>query len=370
MSGEKTHAPTQKRLDDARKRGEVSQSKEIPILLKYAVFLLLLQVSFDYGWSRLKDFVGMCIAFVRYAHEQSLAALFDSFFGLTLLVLAIWVCPLVFSGVTGIFMQIGILFSAEAAKPSFKKFDVVGNIKNMVSGQTLIQLLLTLLKVIIFIWVAVRLVYGWMPDTLQLQRVSLSVMGDFALDHLRTLLMLSLMLFAAFAAIDWFVTRTFFIRKMRMSHQDMVDEHKQTEGDPHVKSHRRQEHRSILNSSLSKVGQAKVVVNNPTHISVALDYEPGVHDLPFILAIETDDMALLMRRKALEMGIPLVTHVKLARALLRDGEVDAYIPSECVALTAEVFRHIMEQMKALEESQTEQQQAGDKDANPNDGTLQ
>jgi flagellar biosynthesis protein FlhB len=100
-----------------------------------------------------------------------------------------------------------------------------------------------------------------------------------------------------------------------------------------------------LNSSLERTSKAKLVVNNPTHISVALDYEPGIHDLPFILAMETDDMALLMRRQALAAGIPLVTQIELARGLYRDGEVDSYIPSQHVALAAEVFRQVLEQLK-------------------------
>ena len=109
-----------------------------------------------------------------------------------------------------------------------------------------------------------------------------------------------------------------------------------------MKQKRKKEHRSILNSSLSRVGNAKAVVADPTHISVALDYEPGKHDLPYILAMGTDEEALRIRKEAKKNGIPIIVNVKLARMLYQDCEEDEYIQKEHLELAAQVFKAVMQ----------------------------
>jgi len=132
------------------------------------------------------------------------------------------------------------------------------------------------------------------------------------------------------------------IKTLRMSKHDVKDERKQSDGDPQMKNTRRQQHRSLINSSLNKMGGAKAIVANPTHISVALDYEPGKHDVPFILAMGEDDDALRMRQFAKEKGIPIIVNVKLARMLYQDCEEDEYIQKEHLELAAQVFKAVMQ----------------------------
>ena len=106
-----------------------------------------------------------------------------------------------------------------------------------------------------------------------------------------------------------------------------------------------QMHKSLLNASLSRVSAAKAVVANPTHISIALDYEPGKYDLPYVLAMGVDEDALRIRETAKQYGIPVIVNVKLARMIYQDCEEDEYIKKDHLVLAAEVFRAVLQLSK-------------------------
>jgi flagellar biosynthesis protein FlhB len=153
---------------------------------------------------------------------------------------------------------------------------------------------------------------------------------------------MTLSIFIVLGILDWVVEKYNLQKNLMMSHQDLADEYKETVGNPHTLSARRRERLNILNSSLNRVGEAKVVVANPTHISVALDYEPGTHDLPYVIAMGVDHDALRIREKAKELGIPVIVNVPLARGLYRDCEEDEYIKREHLELAAQVFRVVLQ----------------------------
>jgi len=238
--------------------------------------------------------------------------------------------------------QIGFLVAPQAVMPSFKKFDAVSNLKNMFSTKSLVQLLISIVKVFILGWVGYLVFKDNMEAIVYSYRSGMGPFFQILMHVLKTIIFVSLAVFIVLAAIDWAVVYFNHIKTLRMSKHDVKDEMKQSDGDPQMKNTRRQQHRSLINSSLNRMGGAKAIVANPTHISVALDYEPGKHDVPFILAMGEDDDALRMRQFAKEKGIPIIVNVKLARMLYQDCEEDEYIQKEHLELAAQVFKAVMQ----------------------------
>lgn len=342
MSGEKTEKPTQKKIDDARKKGQVALSKDAQTVIKLGSFYLFffwINHSYTERFSKLIDTI-VEQGFKTPHHFNA------DIFQLTLEVFLIITVPLVavcaLAGLISTWGQIGMLVAPEAAAPSFKKFDAVGNIKNMLSKKSLVQLLLSVFKVITLALIAYLVFKDSVNDMVYSYRAGLGPMFTLLNHMLERIIFFSLAIFLVMAVIDWSMERAAWIKNLRMSLHDIKDEYKQTQGDPHMKQKRKSEYRNLLNSSLSKVSSSKVVVANPTHISVALDYEPGTHDLPFIVAMGVDDVAFLIREKAKTHGVPVITNVKLARMLYQDCDEEQYIQKQHLEMAAQVFKVVME----------------------------
>ena len=152
----------------------------------------------------------------------------------------------------------------------------------------------------------------------------------------------SLIVVGAIAALDYFFQRQSFMQRMRMSRRDLQDETKQSEGDPAIRARLRaiRMERS-RRRMLAAVPNATVIINNPTHYSIALRYDPDKDAAPMCLAKGVDDVALRIREVAAEAGVPMVENVPLARALYASAEIDEYIPREHFEAVAKVIGFVM-----------------------------
>lgn len=342
MSGEKTEKPTQKKLEDARKKGQVAVSKDAQTLVKlmaFYLFLFWICDSYKDRFTRLLDLILQTGLTEKHHFSESIFQLAFQTFALIAFPL-VMVCAI--ASLLSTWMQIGILIAPEALTPSFKKMDAVSNVKNMFSKKSLIQLLISIVKVIILAIVGYLVFTGSLHEIVYSYRAGLPQLLNIAITVIKQMIFFSLAVFVVLAVIDWSVVYSQHIKSLKMSLQDIKDENKQSYGDPKMKSKRKQMHRSLLNSSLDSIRSAKAVVANPTHISVALDYEPGKHDIPYILAMGEDDEAMLMREEAKRHGVPVIVNVKLARMLYADCEENEYIRREHLELAAEVFKAVMQ----------------------------
>lgn len=341
MSGEKTLHPTKKKLEDARKKGQVAVSKDAQIVVKLGAFyLFFFWLSEGYA-PRFVELIDLIVntGFNQQGHVSS--DIISAAFELFVFVCAPLVAVCAISATLATWVQIGFLVAPEALMPSFKKFDAASNLKNMLSKKSLVQLLINVGKVGILTWVAYLVFMDSLPNMINSYRVGIGYFFIVLSDCLKDIVFFSLGLFLVLAVLDWVAEYSNYIKNNRMSHSDVKDENKQTQGDPQTKKRMRKEHKSLLNSSLSRMGEAKAVVANPTHISVALDFEPGKHDLPFILCMGVDEEALEIRTKAKALNIPVIVHVDLARSLYKDCEVEEYIQKQHLAMAAEVFRAVL-----------------------------
>ena len=146
---------------------------------------------------------------------------------------------------------------------------------------------------------------------------------------------------AGFAVVDVLLERAKWKRRLRMSFEELKREHKQSEGDPMLRGRRRQSHRALIRGSIGRVKDAAFVVCNPTHVAIALAYEPPKIPVPQVLVRGIDEGALEIKKRARELRVPVIENVVLARALLAATEVGDFIPSDTYAAVAAIVANLV-----------------------------
>lgn len=324
---QKTEKPTERRKKKAREDGQVVRSPEV------VPWLLVLVVSFvaPLYLSRAGDILVRRIAEIQNAAAEPSTAIVTgsirgAFFDVLILTVPILVgaAVLAFAASIG---QVGFLISTKALKPQFKRLNPVAGIKRIVSRKGQWEAAKALLRLVVVSVVAVPVMVDVGRDLaaggLALGD-GLAYIGGRLLDLVRMVAFLALLLSAA----DYAMQRRNHLRDLMMTKQEIKDEQKQSDGDPHTKSRMRRAAQDLSrNRMLASTADATVVVVNPTHFSVALRYDPIV-GVPVVVAKGVGNAALRIRKEGLEASIPVVECKPLARALYRVCSVGTPIPNE------------------------------------------
>lgn len=340
--GEKTEEPTHKKLEDARKKGQVWKSKDLSGVMGFLVGLGVvkatwgsveheLQALFDYSFEKLAHPVELDKALIDILY-MSLGRL------LLLTLPVVFACAIV--GTLADFLQVGALFSLEAAMPKLDKLNPMNGFKNMFSKKSLVELLKNMVK----IFVTADVVYGVVRDAAGM--VALTIRSDahgmlVVLGELIARIAIRVgILFLVFAVFDVWFQRRAFMKDMMMTKDEVKREYKESEGDPHHKAERRRMHHEILESAqMEAVKGADVVVTNPDHVAVALKYDQDHDGAPKVLAKGVDSRAEAIKELARGSEVPMLRNVPLAHALLR-VDVGEEIPEDLYDAVAEVLNFV------------------------------
>ncbi|MDX6915425.1 flagellar biosynthesis protein FlhB [Pectobacterium carotovorum] len=337
---EKTEAPTPQKEEKAREEGQIPRSRELTSVLMMVAGLAILWIGGDTMAGRLARIVSQSLNFdyatigddtqmlrhVGSLLSQAASALIPIMLGAVLVALS---APLLLGGV---------LFSTKSLKVDFKKLDPISGLKRLFSAQSLAELFKAILKsVMVGIISTLFLIHNW-PKILHLISESpVAALGD-ALELAVMCGFLIIMGLIPMVAFDVFWQVWSHIKKLRMSKQEIRDEHKQSEGDPHVKGRIRQQQRAIAQRRMmADVPKADVIVTNPTHYAVALRYDEKKMNAPKVLAKGAGEIALRIRELGTEHRVPILEAPPLARALFRHSEVGEHIPAALYAAVAEVL---------------------------------
>jgi flagellar biosynthetic protein FlhB len=341
-SGEKTEEPTQKKIQDARKKGQVWKSKDLSGMMVFVVGLGVVKGIFP----TLEAEVSHLFAYglERLSHPDDLirsiyTILAMGTWSMLLVSIPVVVGCAIAGGLTD-FLQVGALFAFEALKPKLEKLNPVQGFKNMFSKKQFVELFKNLTKV----GVTAYVVYGVVRDAMDL--IALTIRGN---EHQLVAVMGELIfrialrvaiLFAVFSIFDvWWQHRAYH-KDLMMTKDEVKREYKESEGDPHHKFHRKQMHHEILEqAAMQNVRKADVVVTNPEHVAVALRYDRDQDSAPKVICKGVDSRAAAIRELAREHGVPLMRNVPLAHALLR-LEVDDEIPEGLYDAVAEVLNFV------------------------------
>ena len=343
---EKTEQPTDQKLRKAREEGNVSKSKDFTEtvlmggLLTYTLFAgpglvrtlteIMLVPAQLYGMP-FRDALSLLMAALL---KKSVDMLLP-FLGIVL-----------FLGIAVEALQTGFNMSFKAMAPKGERLNPVANLKQMVSKRNLVEFIKSLFKLGVLSVVVYLVVYDSLDPLSKLPLAGIEAVGLALADMMYWLTVCTFLAFAAIAVLDFLWQRYQYIKNLMMSVEEVKQEYKQMEGDPHVKGHRREFAKElILGDEAEATREASVVVTNPTHLAVALYYEEGETPLPMVLAKGEGTVAQAMRRVAEEEGIPIMRDVPLARALMSDARIAQYIPSELI----EPVAHLLVSLRQLKQ---------------------
>jgi len=343
MSGEKTEQPTSKRLRDSRKKGEVAKSQDVTTAVLMAATFTTLGVTWEWMLRQLKELMLLPAAFYTLPFEQAFQQVAYGVFMKALLISLPVVLVGFLAGLAGSFLQVGPLLSFEPIKPELKKLNPIEKAKELVSVKNGIEFLKSVLKVVVIGVVVTQIIRSSIGGLTRLpyggEPALLASLGPI----MKALALNVCLAYVAIAAFDYFIQKYQHIKKLKMSKDEVKREYKESEGDPQIKSKRRQLHQELLASSqVQRTRKATVVVTNPTHLAVAIYYNENENVLPTVLAKGEDHLAKQMIAAAKEEGIPIMQNIPLARALYADVPIDRYIPHDLIEPMAEVLRWVKE----------------------------
>jgi type III secretion protein U len=341
VSQQKTELPSQNKLRDSRKKGDVAYSRDfsqtalITALLSYTVFnghaifqslgeLLLIPaelVGADFG-------VALKLA-ASHALRQTIGIIWP------------YVAIVLGVGMFAEFIQIGFVLAFEKLKPSGKKLNVVANAKNLVSAKNLVDTLKAVLKILCFSVFLFFIVEDALVPLAYAPNGGMPVLLALVASSFQDVLLCTVLLCLALSVFDLIWQRWQRRRRLMMTKQEVTREHKEMEGSPEIKQTRKGLHREMINGGpAAMVRKSSVLVVNPTHIAIALFYEPETTPLPVVLAKGKDELALMMIAEARDAGVPVMQDIPLARALMSTANLEAYIPAELAEPVAMVLRMV------------------------------
>ena len=346
---EKTEDPTQKRLEDALKRGDVVKSQEVSTWFVIAGGALVMVGFSGHMASTLTATMRGLIAnsYQIRTDAPALPGLFEKI-GLELLAaLAIPFLLLVLAAIGGNMVQHKMVWSFEGLKPKLSKVSLAAGFKRLFSMQALVNLLKGLVKMTLVGAVLIALMWPERMRLIALIRGDLADVLQLTRDLVLKLLGAVVAILAVVAAADYLFQYKRWYEKQKMSLREVKEEFKQSEGDPTIKGKLKQLRLSRQRKRMmAQIPKAAVVITNPTHYAVALQYERGMA-APVCVAKGIDALALKIKAVAAEHAVPVVENPPLARALHATVEIDQAIPPEHYKAVAEVIGYVMRLRRAV-----------------------
>lgn len=339
---EKTQQPTAQKLREARKKGQIPRSR---LFTSASVTLGGLTATLVFAPETAVRLRGWTVSLVGLSVQNPVDALWES-----LRVLALSVTPTLVGALLGAVASAvataGLQVNADAVSPKFDRLNPVEGFKKLFSVRQLVDVLKGLLVAAIIGWLMWSTVRDAAPWALR----GISHDGAASLLALLTLLRPAVLKAAAVLLVlgvaDWALARRRHIKDLMMSHEDVKQEHKNSEGDPHHKAKRKAEHKKLASGGPARgVHKATAVVVNPTHIAVALRYDEAECDAPYIVAKAREEDALKLRKQSASQGIPVIKDVPLARSLIH-YDVGEEVPEELYQAAAAVLKVALEQSES------------------------
>ena len=341
-SSDKTEDPTQKRLDEALERGDVAKSQEVNTWFMIAgATLVLSSFSGSIGSMQMPLCNLLANSWMFKVDGPSLLQLGQRLEYMLIGALGVPLLMLVIAAIAGNMLQHRLVWSTESLMPSFSKISPASGLKRIFGKQAAANFGKGLFK--LFALGSVMFALLWPERHRMESMLSIDPVAIMGIIYALTMKLLGsvVAMLAVVAIADYFFQYREWFERQKMSLQEMKQEFKQSEGDPHIKGKLRQlRHQRIKKRMMTAVPKASVIITNPTHYAVALSYERGMA-APLCVAKGVDLMALKIREIATKHDIPIVENVPLARALHAAVEVDEEIPVEHYYAVAEVIGYVM-----------------------------
>ncbi|WP_309087095.1 flagellar biosynthesis protein FlhB [Domibacillus sp.] len=343
FAGEKTEKATPKKKQDSRKKGQVTKSQDLNTAVSLLVlfgFLSLFAASMGRNIFRMFEH-SLQTYMMMEVTEANLKTIVFEMMEQGLMIVGPFMAAAVAAGVVANYAQVGWLVTGEPIKPKLDKLDPIKGFKRIFSMRAIVELLKSILKIGFVGTAAFVILWSNMDEVLKLALKPIqdtlpfvgSITVQMGLAAAAALLVLGVM--------DYFYQKYDFEKSLRMSKQDIKDEHKNSEGDPLIKSKIRQTQREMaMRRMMQEVPNADVVITNPTHYAIALKYDESKRDAPYVVAKGTDYLAQKIKFVAKENEVMMVENRPLARALHDQTEIGDSVPEEFFKAIAEILAYV------------------------------
>lgn len=344
---EKTEEPTAKKIEDARKEGNVPKSQDASGVITLFVAILAFLLLFPYMSAHMiflfKYYFSLIGVSVDRALMVNIAIVTSKEFLLIVMPLSISVA---IAGVVAAIAQFGFLFTTKAIMPDFKKIDPIKGTKNLFSMKKVVDGIKITFKSFTTLGVGFIFFFFFIVE---LPTVALFGLGDqmeWLRDKAIIIAFVMLLIIFIFAVIDIIIVRKQYFDGLKMSKQEIKDEMKNMDGDPLIKAKIRQiQMQASRKRMMAAVPTADVVITNPTHYAVAIKYDEQKSHAPIVVAKGMDNIAQQIKKVARENGVHVVQNPPLARSLYAQVELDKPIPNELFAAVAEVLAYVYKMNK-------------------------
>ena len=344
---EKTEEPTPKKLEEARKEGNVPKSLDLNGFVILFLSAIIIIFYLKYVTIYLEEYFNYIFALigVEINYKKFFEIIFISMKYFFIILLPVMFVMLI-AGIIANVIQIGFLFTIKPIIPKFEKLNPIKGIKNLFSLKKIVEGIKITLKVFIAFIVGYVLFLNFLTELPKLELMSTFEQIKW-FEKKATILIFSMLgVFFAFGIIDLIYQRYSYKKSLRMSKQEIKDEFKQTEGNPEIKAKIRQIQREMAKKRMmADIPKADVVITNPTHYAVAIRYDKEKEEAPRVIAKGVDNLALKIKEIAREYDIMIVENPPLARELYKSVEVGEIIPPKLYKAVAEVLAYVYKAKK-------------------------
>lgn len=352
FGGEKTEKPTSKKKREARNKGQVVQSKDLASAISLLTVFFGLDLMKEYLIQRLLGLTRIVSSAMEEADQLaeasfSLKLLGYTFENILLIIMPVLSLALV-TGVMVSYFQVGNLFTTKTLMPKLDKINPINGFKRLFSVRSLVELAKSVSKAGVLMYITGSYVLSRQMDIMKVFDMNVYQIAALMWDILFNVMIRSVIVLLVIGVLDFAYKRWQNEKDLMMSKQEIKDEYKMTEGDPKIKGKIRQKQREIsMGRMMQEVPKADVIITNPTHFAVAIQYDPDKADAPKVVAKGKNLIAQNIKKVAEENEIPIVENKPLARALYAEVEIGDFIPEELYHAVAEVLAYVYKLKKSV-----------------------
>ncbi|MCF6410583.1 flagellar biosynthesis protein FlhB [Pseudalkalibacillus salsuginis] len=350
FSQEKTEKATPKKKQDSRKKGQVAKSSDINTAIILLIVFLFLWLIAPYMLDTLLAIYQM--SFREFIHFDTTSENIQQVMSTMAYEASKIVAPILLiamvAGVAANYLQVGVLFSTDPLKAKLERINPLKGFKRIYSVRAIVELLKSILKISLVGFVTFAVLWFQRDEVLLLSHVTVEH-ALLTIGKLTVQMGLAASVLLIFLAVlDYLYQKYDFEKSIKMSKQDIKDEHKKSEGDPLIKSKIKEKQRQMaMQRMMQEVPKADVVITNPTHYAIALKYDENEHDAPVVIAKGVDFVALKIREVARHNEIEIVENRPLARSLYDRTEIGDHVPEALFKAVAEVLAYVYRLKKLI-----------------------
>lgn len=340
---EKTEQPTPKKLRDARKKGQVAKSKEIPSAVILIGLFAMIWIFWGFFLDQLTELISLPPTYYDQPFDEALPSLIAAASN-KLVALSLPAIGIAFVlAIAANFFQVGVLFAFESLKPDLNKLNPAQGIKKIFSMDNLIELIKSIVKTAFLTVLLYMVIKSALDALVKIPHLGLHSVQTVLGAILKQVAIYTSIAYLIVAAVDYFLQKRQHIKKLKMTKDEVKREFKESEGDPMIKGKRKQLHKElVMNDAVERTRKSSVLVTNPHEIAVAILYDEEKTKLPVVLTKGQDILARRMIEVAHEEGIPVMQNIPLAHDLYDQAAVDHFIPSDLIQPVAEVLRWVQQ----------------------------